>query len=76
MAIIAHAVSFSTQSLGKDNVERGAWLMFHLKQVGDASIALAKNRNIKRSVKPGRTDEKIVRYVSFARSSLEQRYTE
>jgi hypothetical protein len=50
--------------------------MFHLKQVGDVSITLAKNRNIKRSVKPGRTDEQIVRYVSFARSSLKQRYTQ
>ena len=40
-------------------MEGGAWLMFHLKQVGDASIALAKNRNIKRSVNRGERTRRL-----------------
>jgi hypothetical protein len=36
-------------------------------QLGDGSIALAKNLNIKGNAKTGRTDEQIVRYVFFAR---------
>ena len=45
-------------------------------QLSEGSIALAKYRNIKRNVKPGRTDEQIVLYLFFAGCSLKSPTTE
>jgi hypothetical protein len=46
------------------------------KQLGKGSIALAKNMNINRNAKSGRTDEQIVLHVFFADCSLKWPTTE
>jgi hypothetical protein len=45
-------------------------------QLGEGSIALAKNLNINANAKTGRTDEQIVLYVFFAGSTLNRPPTE